>query len=89
MILDNVEIDLGDGRYARLSHDHLELDVSIDFEDQLIGQQSLHYSHDSNTFKTKLADAAFCMLKDIETMRAVLPEVGRSIMLLLFMMARF
>ena len=71
VILDNVEIDLGDGRYARLSpHDHLELDVSIDFEDQLIGQQSLHYSHDSNTFKTKLADArTFCMLKDIETMR--------------------
>ena len=71
VILDDVEIDLGDGRYARLSpHDHLELDVSIDFEDQLIGQQSLRYSHDIDAFKTKLADArTFCMLKDIETMR--------------------
>ena len=72
VIVDDVEIDLGDGRYARLSpHDQLELDVCIDFEDRLIGQQSLSYSHDRDAFQTKLADArTFCMLKDIETMRS-------------------
>ena len=72
VIVDDVEIDLGNGSRARLSpHNHLELDVSIDFEDQLIGQQSLYYSHDKNAFLTRLADArTFCMLKDVETMRS-------------------
>ena len=71
VMVDDVEIDLGNGRYARLSpHDQLELDVSIDFEDQLIGKQSLNYSHNNGTFRSKLADArTFCMLKDVETMR--------------------
>lgn len=72
VIVNDVEIDLGDGRHARLSpHDELELNISIDFEDQLIGKQSICYSHDSDMFKTKLADArTFCMLKDVETMRS-------------------
>ena len=72
VIVDDVEIDLGNGRHARLSpHDKLELDISIDFEDQLIGKQTLRYNHDSGSFKTKLADArTFCMLKDVETMRS-------------------
>ena len=71
VMVDDVEIDLGNGRHARLSpHDQLELDVSIDFEDQLIGKQSLSYSHNNGTFRTTLADArTFCMLKDVETMR--------------------
>lgn len=71
VMVDDVEVDLGDGRHARLSpHDQLELDVRIDFEDQLIGKQSLRYSHNKDAFKTKLADArTFCMLKDVETMR--------------------
>ena len=71
VMVNDVEIDLGNGRHARLSpSDQLELDVSIDFEDQLIGKQSLRYSHNKSAFKTKLADArTFCMLKDVETMR--------------------
>ena len=71
VMVDDVEIDLGNGRHARLSpHDQLELDVSIDFEDQLIGNKSLRYSHNKDAFKSKLADArTFCMLKDVETMR--------------------
>jgi len=71
VMVDDVEIDLGNGRYARLSpHDQLELNVSIDFEDQLIGKQSLSYSHNKGMFRSKLADArTFCMLKDVETMR--------------------
>ena len=72
VITEDVEIDLGNGRQARLSpNDQLELDISIDFEDQLIGQQTLLYSHNSDAFQTKLADArTFCMLKDVETMRS-------------------
>ena len=71
VMVGDVEIDLGNGRHARLSpHDQLELDVSIDFEDRLIGKQSLRYSHNKGAFKSKLADArTFCMLKDVETMR--------------------
>ena len=71
VMIDDVEIDMGNGRHARLSpHDQLELEVSIDFEDQLIGKQTLHYRHNKSAFKTKLADArTFCMLKDVETMR--------------------
>ena len=89
VIVDDVEIDLGNGKHARLSpHDQLELDVCIDFEDRLIGQQSLSYSHDRDAFQTELADAR--LLKILKPCGgAVLPEVGRSIMLLLFMMARF
>ena len=72
VIVDDVEIDLGNGKHARLSpHDQLELDVCIDFEDRLIGKQSLSYSHDRDAFQTELADArTFCMLKDVETMRS-------------------
>ncbi len=72
VIVDDVEIDLGNGRHARLSpNDQLELEVSIDFEDKLIGQQSLRYSHNIDEFQTTLADArTFCMLKDVETMRS-------------------
>lgn len=71
VMVGDVEIDLGNGRHARLSpNNRLELDVSIDFEDRLIGKQSLRYSHNKDAFKTKLADArTFCMLKDVETMR--------------------
>ena len=71
IMVDDVEIDLGNGRNARLSpHDQLELDVRIDFEDQLIGKQSMSYSHNKGAFRSKLADArTFCMLKDVETMR--------------------
>lgn len=71
VIVDDVEIDLGNGRYARLSpNEQLELDVCIDFDDSLIGQQSLVYSHDTSTFESNLADArTFCMLKDVEAMR--------------------
>lgn len=71
VIVDDVEIDLGNGRHARLSpNEQLELDVCIDFDDSLIGQQSLVYSHDSGAFEASLADArTFCMLKDVEAMR--------------------
>ena len=71
VIVDDVEIDLGNGRHARLSpNEQLELDVCIDFDDSLIGQQSLVYSHDISTFESNLADArTFCMLKDVEAMR--------------------
>ena len=71
VIVDDVEIDLGNGRHARLSpNEQLELDVCIDFDDSLIGQQSLVYSHDTSTFESNLADArTFCMLKDVEAMR--------------------
>jgi len=71
VIIDEVEIDLGDGRHARLSpNEQLELDVSIDFDDSLIGQQSLRYSHDTGAFEASLANArTFCMLKDVEAMR--------------------
>ena len=71
VITDDVKIDLGDGRYACLSpNEHLELDVSIDFDDSLIGRQSIRYSHETGAFETSLADArTFCMLKDVEAMR--------------------
>lgn len=71
VILQDVEINLGDGRYAQLSpHHQLELDINIDFDDSLIGRQSFHYCHDSGAFESKLANArTFCMLKDVETMR--------------------
>ena len=72
VMVDDVKVDLGNGRHAQLSpHNQLELDVSIDFEDQLIGKQSLHYNHNKSAFKTTLADArTFCMLRDVETMRS-------------------
>ena len=72
VMVDDVEIDLGNGRHARLSpNEQLELDVSIDFADQLIGKQSLNYSHSKGAFRTKLANArTFCMLKDVEIMRS-------------------
>ena len=44
--------------------------MSIDFDDSLIGQQSLVYSHDTGAFEASLADArTFCMLNDVEAMR--------------------
>ena len=70
-ILKEVEVDLGDGVVAKLSPaDSLEMDVSIQFDDQLIGTQSISYKNTSQAFLDELADArTFCMLKDVEAMR--------------------
>jgi len=46
------------------------MDVSIQFDDQLIGVQSICYKNTSQAFLSELADArTFCMLKDVEAMR--------------------
>jgi UDP-3-O-[3-hydroxymyristoyl] N-acetylglucosamine deacetylase len=70
-ILKEVEVDMGDGVMAKLSPaDSLEIDVSIQFDDQLIGQQSISYTNNSQAFIDELADArTFCMLRDVEAMR--------------------
>ncbi len=70
-IIKPVELDLGDGVRACLSPcDDLEIEVTIDFDDQLIGCQSIAYKNDSQSFEEQLADArTFCMLKDVEAMR--------------------
>ncbi len=70
-ILKEVEVDMGDGVIAKLSPaDSLEIDVSIQFDDQLIGHQSMSYSNTSQAFIDELADArTFCMLRDVEAMR--------------------
>ena len=82
VIVDDVEIDLGNGQHARLSpNEQLELDVCIDFDDSLIGQQSLVYSHDTGALPARLTPARFAcskMLKRCGT--AALPEAARLTM---------
>jgi UDP-3-O-[3-hydroxymyristoyl] N-acetylglucosamine deacetylase len=70
-IVKEIELDLGDGVRACLSPcDHLEIDVSIHFDDHLIGTQAMSYINNSAAFEAELADArTFCMLKDVEAMR--------------------
>ena len=70
-ILKEVEVDMGNGVVAKLSPaESLEMDVSIHFDDQLIGTQSISYKNTSQAFFDELANArTFCMLKDVEAMR--------------------
>lgn len=71
VITKDIEMDMGDGVTARLSPaDELEIDLGIEFDDQLIGAQTISYRNQFNAFETQLADArTFCMLKDVEAMR--------------------
>ena len=70
-ILKEVEVDMGNGVIAKLSPaESLEIDVSIQFDDQLIGQQSISYKNNAQSFLDELANArTFCMLEDVEAMR--------------------
>ena len=70
-ILKEIEVDMGNGVVAKLSPaESLEIDVSIHFDDQLIGSQSISYKNTSQAFFEELANArTFCMLKDVEAMR--------------------
>ena len=72
-----VAVDLGNNVRACLAppdhstDDHLSIGIEIDFEDSLIGTQSLLYVHKGSAhFESELAHArTFCMLHDVETIR--------------------
>ncbi|MCE2516854.1 MAG: UDP-3-O-[3-hydroxymyristoyl] N-acetylglucosamine deacetylase [Alphaproteobacteria bacterium] len=51
--------------------DRLEIDVTIDFDDPLIGKSQYFYVHDDGSFENELAPArTFCLYKDLTKMRA-------------------
>ena len=71
VIKKTIEVTLDNGATARLEPaDSLILDVSIDFDDDAIGQQHLSYHHDDGQFVNALASArTFCLYKNVEMMR--------------------
>lgn len=71
VIKKTVEVSLDNGATARLEPaDSLILDVSIDFDDDAIGQQHLSYHHDDGRFVSDLASArTFCLYRNVEMMR--------------------
>lgn len=75
-VLDTVEVKDGKGGWARVSPcDRLELDVTIDFEDEAIGRQSMTIAPDVRAFRERLASArTFARKHEV----AALQEAGLS-----------
>jgi len=71
VILHEISVSLPDGSSARLSPaDQLELDIEIDFDDPVIGNQRLSYQQVNGSFGEQLAHArTFCRFSDVEGMR--------------------
>ncbi len=70
-ILRPVSVNI-DGFTAKLEpSDYLEIDFSIDFEDQAIGQQSKHLKMSNGAFVRELSDCrTFCRRDDVEMMQS-------------------
>jgi UDP-3-O-[3-hydroxymyristoyl] N-acetylglucosamine deacetylase len=59
---------------------HLEIDITIDFDDPLIGKSQYFYSHADDSFENELAAArTFCLHKDLTKMRAAGYALGGSL----------
>ena len=57
----------------------LELDITIDFDDPLIGKSQYFYVHNDHSFEQELASArTFCLYRDLTKMRAVGYALGGS-----------
>ena len=60
--------------------DALEIDVTIDFDDPLIGRSQYFYVHGDNSFQHELAAArTFCLYQDLTKMRAAGYALGGSL----------
>jgi UDP-3-O-[3-hydroxymyristoyl] N-acetylglucosamine deacetylase len=60
--------------------DSLEIDVTIDFDDPLIGRSQYFYIHNDLSFEQELAAArTFCLYRDLTKMRAVGYALGGSL----------
>lgn len=60
--------------------DNLEIDVTIDFDDPLIGKSQYFYVHGDGSFENELAAArTFCLYQDLNKMRAAGYALGGSL----------
>ncbi|MGC6537220.1 MAG: UDP-3-O-acyl-N-acetylglucosamine deacetylase [Candidatus Puniceispirillaceae bacterium] len=70
-ILAPVRAELENGAWAELSpSDHLQMDITIDFDDPAIGKQHLAFDAHDDCFIKELSEArTFCLFRDVEIMR--------------------
>ena len=66
-----IEFEDENGVFMRLEpSNNLEINVAIDFNDPIIGNQQCRYTHGENHFDDELSHArTFCMLRDVERIR--------------------
>ncbi len=79
-ILSPVSVTIGDAVAALVPADTMEIDFSIDFEDEAIGAQSRRLGMANGAFVHELADCrTFCRQSDVESMQAQGMALGGSL----------
>ena len=79
-ILKSVRVIHGDACAEITPSDQLEIDITIDFSDPLIGKSQYFYIHDDGSFESELASArTFCRYADLAKMRAAGYALGGSL----------
>ncbi len=70
-LVKEVSVTYKDAEIFVVPCDHLDIDMSIDFESKAIGKQSLHFSNDTDDFKDAISGArTFGFLSDLEYLRS-------------------
>ena len=79
-ILKPIRIAHGESVAEITPADRLEIDITIDFNDPLIGKSQYFYIHDDGSFEAELASArTFCCYRDLAKMRAAGYALGGSL----------
>lgn len=79
-IVSPIRVSLGDSWAELLPGHGFQMDVEIDFQDQAIGRQFLHYKHDEFSFDCALAASrTFCRNSDLGAMHAAGKALGGSL----------
>ncbi len=74
-----VTIQSGESVASISPADRLEIDITIDFDDPLIGRSQYFYVQNNSSFDQELASArTFCLYRDLTKMRAVGYALGGS-----------
>ena len=78
-IKNKLEIAHGDQFFRIEPSDSLEINCTIDFEDSIIGKQSILYQPSSHSFKDLAMARTFCRLEDVNKMRSIGLALGGTL----------
>lgn len=79
-VIKPVRIQYNDSEASISPSSNFEIDVTIDFDDPLIGKSQYFYVHADGSFENELAAArTFCMYQDLTKMRAAGYALGGSL----------